>query len=126
MENNGKLNAEQFALAMFLIAEKVRGKDPPKELLPNMVPPSMRKKQPPIQRSATPTSTVSAPPPSHSPPPPIIATSSIATVSASSAAPPTLTGTGFENDFSAIRELDSISNEIDSIRRSVGSRAGRP
>ncbi|KAG7202414.1 hypothetical protein KM043_018729 [Ampulex compressa] len=40
---SGKLNKEQFALAMWLIKQKLRGVDPPASLTPEMVPPSMRK-----------------------------------------------------------------------------------
>ncbi|XP_076664292.1 epidermal growth factor receptor pathway substrate 15 isoform X2 [Andrena cerasifolii] len=40
---NGKLNKEQFALAMWLIKQKLRGADPPASLSPDMIPPSMRK-----------------------------------------------------------------------------------
>ncbi|GFO23099.1 epidermal growth factor receptor substrate 15-like 1 [Plakobranchus ocellatus] len=38
----GKLNADQFALALYLIAQKVKGVDVPAQLTPEMVPPSMR------------------------------------------------------------------------------------
>lgn len=38
----GKLNAEQFALAMWFVERKKNGIEPPDELAPNMVPPSMR------------------------------------------------------------------------------------
>ena len=40
--NAGQLNVEQFALAMYLIANKVKGHDLPSALTPEMVPPSMR------------------------------------------------------------------------------------
>ncbi|XP_054012324.1 epidermal growth factor receptor substrate 15-like 1 isoform X2 [Hylaeus anthracinus] len=40
---SGKLNKEQFALAMWLIKQKLRGVDPPASLTPDMIPPSMRK-----------------------------------------------------------------------------------
>ncbi|XP_076760740.1 epidermal growth factor receptor pathway substrate 15 isoform X1 [Xylocopa sonorina] len=40
---SGKLNKEQFALAMWLIKQKLRGIEPPTTLSPDMVPPSMRK-----------------------------------------------------------------------------------
>ncbi|KAK2575337.1 hypothetical protein KPH14_012249 [Odynerus spinipes] len=40
---SGKLNKEQFALAMWLIKQKLRGIDPPTTLKPEMVPPSLRK-----------------------------------------------------------------------------------
>lgn len=38
----GKLNADQFALAMYLIQQKLLGIEPPAQLLPDMVPPSLR------------------------------------------------------------------------------------
>lgn len=39
----GKLSKDQFALAMFLIQQKVsKGIDPPQVLLPEMIPPSER------------------------------------------------------------------------------------
>lgn len=39
----GKLNREQFALAMYLIQQKVsKGADPPQVLTPEMIPPSER------------------------------------------------------------------------------------
>ena len=44
MNQEGKLNPEQFALAMWLIARKQSGKDPPAALTPDMIPPSMRPK----------------------------------------------------------------------------------
>ncbi|XP_066603903.1 epidermal growth factor receptor substrate 15-like 1 isoform X2 [Prorops nasuta] len=40
---SGKLNKEQFALAMWLIKQKLRNKDPPPSLTPEMIPPSLRK-----------------------------------------------------------------------------------
>ena len=43
IKQSGKLNAEQFALAMWFIQKKVKsGIDPPLTLTPEMVPPSMR------------------------------------------------------------------------------------
>ena len=45
MKQEGKLNPEQFALAMWLIQRKQAGKDPPAALTPDMVPPSMRPSQ---------------------------------------------------------------------------------
>ena len=38
----GKLNTEQFALAMYLIQQKLKGIEPPQTLPPDMIPPSMR------------------------------------------------------------------------------------
>lgn len=40
---SGKLNKEQFALAMWLIKQKLRGVEPPATLSSDMIPPSMRK-----------------------------------------------------------------------------------
>jgi hypothetical protein len=37
------LNKEQFAIAMWLIKQKLNGIDPPANLTPEMVPPSVRK-----------------------------------------------------------------------------------
>ena len=48
MKNQGQLNSEQFALAMYLIHQKVMGVDPPQTLSPEMVPPSMRTGSPSI------------------------------------------------------------------------------
>ncbi|XP_022237554.1 epidermal growth factor receptor substrate 15-like 1 isoform X2 [Limulus polyphemus] len=39
---SGKLNSEQFALAMHMIYQKLQGGDIPTELTPDMVPPSLR------------------------------------------------------------------------------------
>ena len=47
MFQEGKLNPEQFALAMYLVQQKQAGKDPPAQLTPDMVPPSMRPKASP-------------------------------------------------------------------------------
>ena len=44
MKQEGKLNPEQFALAMYLVHQKQAGKDPPAQLTPDLVPPSMRPK----------------------------------------------------------------------------------
>ncbi|XP_055690639.1 epidermal growth factor receptor substrate 15-like 1 isoform X2 [Lutzomyia longipalpis] len=41
-KQTGKLNSEQFALALWLVERKKKGIDPPSVLPPNMVPPSMR------------------------------------------------------------------------------------
>eukprot|EP00112_Aurelia_sp_Birch-Aquarium-sp1_P012618 Seg2653.2 transcript_id=Seg2653.2/GoldUCD/mRNA.D3Y31 product="Epidermal growth factor receptor substrate 15-like 1" protein_id=Seg2653.2/GoldUCD/D3Y31 len=43
-KNVGLLNAEQFALAMYLITQKRLGVDPPQQLTPEMYPPTMREK----------------------------------------------------------------------------------
>ncbi|XP_049860000.1 epidermal growth factor receptor substrate 15-like 1 isoform X3 [Schistocerca gregaria] len=42
----GKLNSEQFALAMWLINQKLQGISPPATLTPEMIPPCFRTKQP--------------------------------------------------------------------------------
>jgi epidermal growth factor receptor substrate 15 len=47
----GKLNTEQFALAMWLIDRKKKGIDPPQVLAPEMIPPSMRPNAAPPQVS---------------------------------------------------------------------------
>merc|ERR1711981_653688 len=44
INQEGKLNPEQFALAMWFIQRKQAGRDPPAALTPDMVPPSMRPK----------------------------------------------------------------------------------
>ena len=41
----GKLNSEQFALAIHLVQQKLKGIEPPTQLTPEMMPPSMRPKQ---------------------------------------------------------------------------------
>jgi len=47
MNAAGKLNIEQYALAMHFVHKKLTtGLDPPIELTPEMVPPSMRPKMP--------------------------------------------------------------------------------
>ena len=52
MNQEGKLNPEQFALAMWLINRKQSGNDPPATLTPDMVPPSMRPKgQDPVRKT---------------------------------------------------------------------------
>uniref|UniRef100_A0A023F0U2 Putative synaptic vesicle protein ehs-1 n=2 Tax=Triatoma infestans TaxID=30076 RepID=A0A023F0U2_TRIIF len=42
IKQSGKLNCDQFALAMWLISQKLKGIDPPTSLSPDMIPPSMR------------------------------------------------------------------------------------
>ncbi|XP_044738166.1 epidermal growth factor receptor substrate 15-like 1 isoform X3 [Chrysoperla carnea] len=42
IKQTGKLNNEQFALAMWMVNRKLLGVDPPPALSPDMVPPSMR------------------------------------------------------------------------------------
>ncbi|XP_073999615.1 epidermal growth factor receptor pathway substrate 15 isoform X2 [Rhodnius prolixus] len=42
IKQSGKLNCDQFALAMWLISQKLKGIDPPTTLSPDMIPPSMR------------------------------------------------------------------------------------
>ncbi|KAK8381370.1 hypothetical protein O3P69_018441 [Scylla paramamosain] len=44
IKQTGKLTSEQFALAMWLIQQKLAGTDPPTALTPEMVPPTMRPK----------------------------------------------------------------------------------
>ncbi|XP_074612540.1 epidermal growth factor receptor substrate 15-like 1 [Acropora palmata] len=87
--NQGQLNSEQFALAMYLIHQKVMGVDPPQTLSPEMVPPSMR------------TSSAGTP------------------VAAGEATEPSSTGNVISSlsDFSAIKELDKITKEIEDLGR---------
>ncbi|KAF6216262.1 hypothetical protein GE061_000602 [Apolygus lucorum] len=42
IKQSGKLNSEQFALAMWMIHQKLKGIEPPVTLTPEMIPPSMR------------------------------------------------------------------------------------
>lgn len=46
MKQIGKLNSEQFALSMWLINLKLKGKELPQALTPEMIPPSARTKVP--------------------------------------------------------------------------------
>jgi len=41
--NIGKLTKDQFALAIYLIQQKLKGVDPPSKLPPEMIPPSIRR-----------------------------------------------------------------------------------
>lgn len=41
--NIGKLTKDQFALAIYLIQQKLKGVDPPAKLPPEMIPPSIRR-----------------------------------------------------------------------------------
>ena len=42
-DNSGKLNSEQFALAMYLLAESVQGREPPTKLPQHLIPPTKRR-----------------------------------------------------------------------------------
>ncbi|KAB7495728.1 Epidermal growth factor receptor substrate 15-like 1, partial [Armadillidium nasatum] len=56
MKQTGKLTSEQFALAMWLIQQKIAGVDPPSTLTPEMIPPTMRPKpttEPPVVAKPT-------------------------------------------------------------------------
>lgn len=44
IKQNGKLNSEQFALAMYLIQQKLQGIELPATLFPEMIPPTLRPK----------------------------------------------------------------------------------
>lgn len=81
IKNSGTLNLEQFSLAMYLIKYSKSGKDPPQQLSPEMVPPSMRNNND---------------------------LSSLKLESTS-------------NDFSAIKELDQISTDIETLGREKSS-----
>lgn len=41
--NMGKLSKDQFALALYLIQQKLKGIDPPARLPPEMIPPTTRR-----------------------------------------------------------------------------------
>nr|XP_006823379.1 PREDICTED: epidermal growth factor receptor substrate 15-like 1-like [Saccoglossus kowalevskii] len=83
MKQIGRLNAEQFALALYLLSQKANnGVDPPLQLTGEMIPPSSRPK-------------------------PLSDGTGSGNVSASSSM----------GDFSAIKELDSISKDIDQLGR---------
>lgn len=44
MKQTGRLNSEQFALAMYLVEQKLKGVELVPELTPEMIPPTMRPK----------------------------------------------------------------------------------
>lgn len=46
IKQSGKLNNEQFALAMWFVARCLKGIQPPATLTPEMVPPSFRTSRP--------------------------------------------------------------------------------
>lgn len=46
LRQSGKLNSEQFALAMWLVERCLKGIEPPVTLQPDMVPPSFRNSRP--------------------------------------------------------------------------------
>ena len=153
IENTGRLNSDQFALAMFLIAEKVRGKEVPKELTPAMIPPSLRKQKtqqttPPsntpthsssvtpgtgwVTPTADPTwntsSTTFGTPTSLGAGLNVSMATSVANTSIAWSTPTSAGGStadtasgfdGFGSDFSSIQELDTVSKEVDTIRKLV-------
>nr|KAG5711748.1 hypothetical protein BaRGS_023512 [Batillaria attramentaria] len=87
ISGSGKLNPEQFALSMHLIQQKMKGVELPAQLAPEMIPPSMR-----AQAGVDPAAFgvrdgTNAGPYSH------------------------------VADFSAIKELDSLSKDIEDIKR---------
>lgn len=155
IEKTGRLNSEQFALAMFFIAEKVRGKEVPKELTPAMIPPSLRKQKtqttppsntPTHSSSAAPTGTGWVTPTQDSTwntnsssfgTPTSVGVglnatmaTSIANTSTAWSTPTSMGGStdtssdfgGFGSDFSSIKELDTVSKEVENIRKLVDSR----
>ncbi|KAL4235983.1 hypothetical protein ACF0H5_004371 [Mactra antiquata] len=88
MKSIGKLNSDQFALAMYLVQQKLKGIDPPTQLTPEMIPPSLR--------------TGSA-----------ADTAAFGVADGGTSAGPY----GHVADFSAIKELDMIQKEIDEIKK---------
>ncbi|XP_064808348.1 epidermal growth factor receptor substrate 15-like 1 isoform X2 [Oncorhynchus masou masou] len=95
----GKLTREQFALAMHFIQQKVsKGMDPPQALTPEMIPPSERGTPVPIMSGyVTPVSSEMA------------ALSEMRRDSSSSV--------GSGSEFTGIKELDDISQEIAQLQR---------
>ncbi|XP_054835581.1 epidermal growth factor receptor substrate 15-like 1 isoform X4 [Eublepharis macularius] len=94
----GKLNKDQFALAMFLIQQKVsKGIDPPQVLLPEMIPPSER---------TTPVQTLSGYLASVGP--------EISTFAEMRRDSSSSVGSG---EFTGVKELDDISQEIAQLQR---------
>ncbi|KAL5017305.1 hypothetical protein ScPMuIL_006894 [Solemya velum] len=87
MKSIGKLNSEQFALAMYLVHNKIKGIDPPAQLSLEMIPPSMRPKSGADPAAFGVKDGTNAGPYSH------------------------------VADFSAIKELDLIAKEIDDMKR---------
>jgi epidermal growth factor receptor substrate 15 len=121
-KSSGKLNAEQFAVAMYLISEKVKGGEIPKPLPANLIPPSMREEAvakvstAPTQ-SLTPLKTPSNVPPASSGTilPPVMAPSKTTPVPASQ--PSVTIGTDSMDGFSAIKQLDSLNTELESLTK---------
>ena len=118
-----------------MVAEKVRGKPLPNGLLPAMIPPSLRQAYA-ASLAATPTSGVGVASSAPTGVSGLVTASLGAGLTASMATSTTTTssawgapiaslkddsgddgGLGFGSDFSAIKELDNITNEIDSIRK---------
>ncbi|KAG8126742.1 hypothetical protein E2320_021873 [Naja naja] len=94
----GKLNKDQFALAMYLIQQKVsKGIDPPQVLLPDMIPPSER---------TTPVQTLSG----------YLASvgTEISTLTEMRRDSSSSVGSG---EFTGVKELDDISQEIAQLQR---------
>ncbi|XP_053394961.1 epidermal growth factor receptor substrate 15-like 1 isoform X3 [Mercenaria mercenaria] len=88
MKGIGKLNSDQFALAMHLMQQKLKGIDPPPQLTTELIPPSMR-----MGGAAD--------------------TAAFGVADGVTSAGPY----GHVADFSAIKELDMIQKEIDDIKK---------
>ncbi|XP_031574633.1 epidermal growth factor receptor substrate 15-like 1 isoform X2 [Actinia tenebrosa] len=86
-KNSGMLNAEQFILAMHFLQQKVKGVEVPKALTPEMIPPSMRGSLTPITTSTEDKDGLS-----------LKMTSSL-------------------GDFTAVKELDKITKDIEELGR---------
>ena len=52
MKGMGKLTSDQFALAVHLMQQKLKGVDPPQSLTPELIPPSMRPQATPADTAA--------------------------------------------------------------------------
>ncbi|XP_038049579.1 epidermal growth factor receptor substrate 15-like 1 isoform X2 [Patiria miniata] len=83
-KQTGQLNAEQFALVMYLVNQAKAGTNPPQALTPEMVPPTLRPK------------------------PGKAGIGGLQDLAA---------GLGSQGDFSAIKELDAISKEIENLSK---------
>ncbi|XP_071510092.1 uncharacterized protein [Diadema antillarum] len=87
IKQTGRLNSDQFALAMYLVKQSKAGITPPPQLTPEMIPPTFRPK-------------------------PGVPDSSLADLTSLMPG-----GGGAPGDFSAIKELDAISKEIDTLSK---------
>ncbi len=122
IEKSGRFNAEQFALAMFIIAEKVRGKEMPTELTTAMIPPSLRKQTTPPNPTPSQPTLPDSWAASWSSKPSVAMATSVADTSTAWSTPSNgdneaLSAVGFGSDFSSIKQLDTVSKEVETIKK---------